>query len=55
MKKKTQQKPGFNGYVYNFSVDVNDIINIKKYLMEKHDIKWCLDLLKKCLLDYLLG
>ena len=36
MKKKT----GFNGYVYNFSVDydvidVNDIVDIHKYLMKK--------------------
>ena len=39
MKKKT----GFNGYVYDFSVDydatdVDDIKNIHKYLMKKIDI-----------------
>ena len=39
MKKKT----GFNGYVYDFSVDygaiaVDDIKNIHKYLMKKNDI-----------------
>ena len=38
MKKKT----GFNGYVYDFSVaydatDVDDILNIHKYLINK---KW---------------
>ena len=37
----------------NFSVDydaiaVDDILDIHKYLMEKNNIKWCLDLLKKC-------
>ena len=39
MKKKT----GFNGYVYDFSVDydatdVDDIKDIRKYLMQKNDI-----------------
>ena len=39
MKKKT----GFNGYVYDFSVDydatdVDDIKDIHKYLMKKNDI-----------------
>ena len=39
MKKKT----GFNGYVYNFSVnydatDVDDILDIHKYLMKKDNI-----------------
>ena len=34
----------FNGYVYDFSVNqdaiaVNDILDIHKYLMKKHDIK----------------
>ena len=38
--KKTQ----LNGYVYNFSVDYNiidtsNIIDIRKYLMKKHDVK----------------
>ena len=36
---------GFTGYVYNFSVDyetiaVDDIKNIRKYLMKKNDIVW---------------
>ena len=34
---------GFNGYVYDFSVDCNvidvdDILDIHKYLMKKNDI-----------------
>ena len=38
------QKTGLNGYVYDFSVDydaiaVDDILDIHKYLMKKHDIK----------------
>ena len=37
------EKTGLNGYVYEFSVDYNiidstNIIDICKYLMEKHDI-----------------
>ena len=37
------KKTGFNGYVYDFSVDydsiaVDDIKNIHKYLMEKNNI-----------------
>ena len=36
------KKTGFNGYVYDFSVDyvtnVNDIKDIHKYLMKKNDI-----------------
>ena len=49
------KKTGFYGYVYDFSVDydavgVNNVLDIHKYLMKKHDIKECLDLLKKCLL-----
>ena len=31
-------KPGLNQYVYDFSVDYN-IVDIQKYLMEKHGIK----------------
>ena len=39
MKKKT----GFNGYVYDFSVDydvtnVDDVLDIHKYLMNKKSI-----------------
>ena len=38
------QKTGFYEYIYDFSVDydanaVNDILDIHKYLMKKHDIK----------------
>ena len=34
---------GFNGYVYDFSVDydaieVDDIVDIHKYLMKKNDV-----------------
>ena len=37
------KKTGFNGYVYDFSVDydsiaVDDIQNIRKYLMKKNNI-----------------
>ena len=37
------KKKGFNGYVYDFSVnydaiDVDDILDIHKYLMKKKDI-----------------
>ena len=39
------KKTGFNGYVYDFSVDydpvaVDDIKNIHKYLMKKNNIVW---------------
>ena len=51
MKKKT----GFNGYVYDFSVDydatdIDDIKDTHKYSMKKKtQCKWkYLDLLKKC-------
>ena len=38
------KKTGLNGYVYGFSVDydailVDDILDIHKYLMKKHDMK----------------
>ena len=41
------KKTGLNGYVYDFSVDYNNIdtsniIDIHKYLMKQHDIKSCL-------------
>ena len=52
------KRAGFNGYVYDFSVDydasaVDDIVDIHKYLMEKNgSITKCLDLLKnRCLQD----
>ena len=44
------KQTGLNGYVDDFSVDydvVVDILDIHKYLTKKHDIKQCLDLLKK--------
>ena len=47
------EKTGFNGYVYDFSVDydaiaVDDILDIHKYLMKKNDVlKKYLDLFKK--------
>ena len=46
------KKIGSNRYVYEFSVDYNIIstsnyINIHKYLMKKHDIKYCLELLRQ--------
>ena len=49
------EKAGLNGYVHEFSVDYNitdpsNVIDIHKYFMKKHDIKWCLELIKKCLL-----
>ena len=39
------KRTGFNGYVYDFSIDydainVDDIKNIHKYLMEKNNIVW---------------
>ena len=48
-------KTDLNRNVYDFSVDNNkidtsNIIDIHKYLMKKHNIKRCLDLLRKCLL-----
>ena len=41
------KKAGINGLVYKFSVDynvidTNNIINVHKYLIKKHDIKQCL-------------
>ena len=38
----TKKKPGFNGYAYDFSVDydatdVDDIVDIHKYLMKKNN------------------
>ena len=43
---------GLSVYVYDFSVNYNiidicNIIDIYKYLMKRHDIKQCLELLKK--------
>ena len=38
------KKRGSNGYVYEFftdynTADISSIINIRKYLMKKHDVK----------------
>ena len=46
-KKQNKKKTGLNGYVHNFSVDyrafdTSNIIDIHKYLMKKHDMKYCL-------------
>ena len=46
--KDNMKKTGFYGYVYDFSVDydaiaVNDILDIHKYLMKKHEINRYLD------------
>ena len=45
------KKTGLNGYVYDFSVDydaivVYDILDIRKYLMEKNNVKRCINLLE---------
>ena len=50
------RKTGLYGYVYDFSVDydaiaVDDVLNIHKYLMEKNNIKWCLNLSKNVFLQ----
>ena len=49
------KKTGLYGYVYSFNVDydtiaIDNILDIQKYLMKKHDIKYCFGLLKKYLL-----
>ena len=43
MKKKKKKKKELNRYTYKFSVDynitdANNVINIHKYLIKKHDI-----------------
>ena len=51
------KKTGFNGSVYDFSVDydaiaVDNILDVQKYLMKKNNIrKKCLALLKKRFLE----
>ena len=50
-----KQKTGLMGCVYDFSVNhkafyTSNIIDIHKYLMNKHDIKQSFELSKKCLL-----
>ena len=49
-------KTGLYGSVYDFFVDfsiinTSNIIDIQKYLMKKHNIKWYLDLLRRFLLQ----
>ena len=49
------KKAGLNGYVNGFYVDYStiddsDIVDIHKYLMKKHNVKYCLDLSKRLLL-----
>ena len=49
-----RKSTGFYGYICDFSVDYNAITNnkihdIHRYLMEKNNIKWSLDLLKSFL------
>ena len=52
------KRTGFNGYVFDFSVDfdaiaVDDILDIHKYLRKNNNtIEKCLDLLKKCFLQF---
>ena len=46
------KKTGLNRCVFDISVyyrafDTSNIVNIQKYLIKKHDIKSCLELLKK--------
>lgn len=46
-----------NGQVYNSSghyntIDASDIVDFHKYLMTENNVKYCLDLLSKCLLRY---
>ena len=43
--RRQYEKTGFNGYVYDFSIDygaiaVDDIKNIHKYLVKKNNIVW---------------
>ena len=47
----------FKVNAYDFSVDYNsidksDILNVRKCLMVKNNLKWCLGLFKKCLSHY---
>ena len=41
-----------NGYMYDFSVDADDIPDIHEYLMRTNNIKECFGLLNKYLLRY---
>ena len=49
------KKAGLNGYVNGFYVDYStiddsDIVDIHRNLMKKHNVKYCLDLVKRLLL-----
>ena len=48
----SMKKTGFNGHIYDLSVDydaiaVDDILDIHKYLMRKNDILWNVQAHKK--------
>ena len=48
-------KEFFSWWHQKSSIDANDVddsLDIHKHLMKKHNIKQCLDSLKKCLLHY---
>ena len=32
------KKPGFHGYVYDFSADIDDILDIHRYLMKNNNL-----------------
>ena len=53
---KYEKKTGLYEYVYDFSycfgISVNNTLDVHKYFMKYHDTEWCLDLFKKCLLNY---
>ena len=51
------KKKGLNGIAKAFSVDYDDIntsdtLDIYRFIKKKHNIKYCLGLLKKCLSNY---
>ena len=56
-KNKTKQnKTGLSACMY-FSIDcrafdTSNIVDIRKYFIKKHNIKLCLEFLKKCFLCY---
>ena len=52
MKKKNSIKWMHLQIVDCNIIDASNIINILKYVMKKHDIKYCLELLNECLLYY---
>ena len=55
--KDDQSSISLNGTLYDFPFDHSSIekggkLNIDEYLMIRNNIKWCLGLSKKSLLDY---